>query len=63
LPYISYIDTKIKIEGNDFETQEISVSSYNGEPLEITLRRSEESLSFKIRKILKQMANLFNSVF
>ena len=63
IPYISYLKTKLVFEQSAFHSQEINIDSYDDKPLEIVLKKGQESFVFKLLKNLHQLANLLTSFF
>ncbi len=62
IPYISYIETKLKFDKEEFYSKESVINSYDGKPIAITLKNGREGLVFKFLKSIRQMANLISSM-
>lgn len=58
LPYYEYKKDKLNFSKSQFVEKSVSIDSAGGEPLLITLERTEKTLSFRFMKILKYLANI-----
>jgi len=63
LPHVDYFDLMLAVEKDGFIKIEKLFEDYNGEQIEVILKRAKFSFSFNILKMLKQLGSVFSIFF